>query len=165
MAQGLEVLQAALAGKRVRFLSHINGQWGTWKDLAGLQNWGIHRLFDHEWEIEDSTLTFTEAVAAMDAGQLVEHGECLFRKRAGAHVYEYKAYDDLGWAEAEFDFQDIHATDWRIVPQPTDERPTREDVAECIRDSWLINAPETEIQAALNVMEVRWPAMFREDGQ
>ncbi len=105
-------------------------------------------------------LTEDEAWEAMKQGHIVTNGVMESRlERDGddwRHFRRFVGESDESWTE-------LDRQRWRIVPQPTDERPTREDVAECIRDSWLINAPETEIQAALNVMEVRWPAMFREE--
>ena len=138
---------------------------------------------ESEQQIEKPTMTFTEAVAAMDARQTVEHGECLFRKRAGAHVYEYKAvyehkaYDDLGWAEAEFDFQDIHATDWRIVrEEPQDELPTQEEFAVWLASQDLygwatgewrndINIPRETANPFAQVIAKQWPAMFRKEDE
>ena len=127
---------------------------------------------ESEQQIDEPTMTFTEAVAAMDARQTVEHGECLFRKRAGAHVYEYKAYDDLGWAEAEFDFQDIHATDWRIVREDSkDERPTVPTQTEAIEYLWSWRFEDTAQDLfsgyvkSMKHLAAKWPAMFRKEDE
>lgn len=96
-----------------------------------------------------------EAWEAMKAGQIVTDGYREYRithEPDGSWTKWDRRVGDVEWA-------DNPKTDWRIV---RDEQPTRADVAECIRDSWLIGAPETEIQAALNLMEVRWPHLFRE---
>ena len=82
MAKGIAVLAAALAGKRVRLRGRSGGPPTGWIHWNGRQLvWSaedvpcggrINDLFSEEWEIEDSPLTFTEAMIAMDAGQIGE---------------------------------------------------------------------------------------------
>lgn len=185
MAQGLEVLQAALAGKRVRYRVD-DEEWRGWFSPDGvgyLSLWMFSPLLDASgraahitWDIEEPTLTFSEAVAAMDAGQTVERmldPDRHYRKRMAMEDgwYEGGRYcqEHEGWEFNDnvigggFDYEAIHATDWRIVtdgPQKStpDARPTALEVAiEVLRDIYG-RAPE---RTAARRLETRWPQAFR----
>lgn len=78
MAKGIAVLAAALAGKRVRLRGRSGGPPTGWIHWNGRQLvWSaedvpcggrINDLFSEEWEIDEPSLTFVEAVTAMEHG-------------------------------------------------------------------------------------------------
>lgn len=192
MARGIDVVQAVLAGQRVRI--HGTHWWHTWDASVGKfrredgEMWcpSSRQLLTYEWDIEELLMTFTEAVAAMDAGQIVTR-EPVGSGRRGRWFRRNGSMYEVGggpttepmWYEYGFAPDDIHATDWRVVPEtePTDirdERPTRTEAASYLftrkpqvigwqdRDTGNVTVcwPSwVEIVEAL----AKWkPAMFRE---
>lgn len=145
MAQGIEVVQATLAGKRVRLAAW--GPWYVWdadvgkfRDEAG-GYWGpsSRQLLTDTWEIEEPSMTFTEADAAMVKGHIVERpartDTVQYKWDRGTYWMRYRS-DDLSegwssWQESGFYADDIHATDWRIVaahPRPSARAQDVEDL-------------------------------------
>ena len=169
MTQGIEVLQAALSGKRVRRHDDGDGITGTWHywdgqrllHLSGVWcNCPLSEIFTTNWEVQEpSALTFTEAVAAMDAGQTVTKGDGATKYRWEDTDYWYRTDGDHEWfPDAVFGWEEVHATDWRIVRDvPTDERPTRSELAMAL---WRVHG--NAHRAADELIE-RWPAMVREE--
>lgn len=169
MAQGLEVLQAALAGKRVRFYKHE--AWSSWINAEELRWFEIYCLWHYDWEIEDPRMTFAEAVAAIEAGAIVERPNRFDTLRLTTQFrrqgtdYEARFRDDEGgwtaWHYEGFAYEDIHATDWRVVTaEPQDERPTAGQLEAYLTDQQplLTTIPEFIIG-----LRRRWPDWIRED--
>jgi len=131
MTQGIEVLQAALAGKQVR---PTYSAWRHWDpnchylvDFYGeVMQTTIRDLWELEWEIEpDAPMTFTDAVRAMDAGRIVQRDGELYRKHptkpdeyqwAVRYAGQFLAAEHWD-GEAVFDGGDFRATDWQIVEE------------------------------------------------
>lgn len=100
MARGLEVLKGALSGKRARCPILAEGIWLYWDaDIKGFRSVegtpravSFRDLFVYPWEIEpDAPLSFTEAVAAMDAGHVVQRpsgDNWLWRKDPEGSFYQ-----------------------------------------------------------------------------
>ena len=189
MAQGLEVLQAALDGKRVRLKNY--DRWYRYAPGGGCfvekdgKAWNppLLTVMLSEWDIEEPTLTFIEAVAAMDAGQTVEravdrcnNGEPdeLIQMRNCSHDADEEYYEirhqrygrwDPWVKRLGFPKADVHATDWRVVTgEPQDELPTAEEAIQVIQDA--IKHPmikDTEAAEVQFCLKQRWPAMFRKE--
>lgn len=189
MARGLEVLQAALDGKQVRYLIAdqivSNQRWSRWMDFDGLEDREIRKLFTREWEIRESMMTFTEAVAAMEAGHTVErpinieYAERIqLRDCADPLAYEIRHFWYGRWAawvkRAFFTKTDIHATDWHVVSatveETVDARPTKQEATDYLfkfdqpwrspEQRWYQNHAYTE---ALTLLADHWPALFRKE--
>ncbi len=176
MPPGIEVLEAAIAGKRVRCEVLDGNTWLRWdSDIQGFRSeqgtpwhFAVRDLFIYSWEIEgEPPMTFEQACDALDAGQLVERGEYRFRP----HPTKPKAYQRGYWgfttddpterwiygtpgsedAETWFTVEDFRATDWRIVaPEAKDDRLTLQEAGE-----WLATHG-TEIQMANEAMQLTW---------
>ena len=188
MAKGLAVLEAALAGKRIRCpeLKFTKGHWLWWHpgqeqfvDDEG-QGYGLSvwHLMREGWQIEEPTLTFMEAVVAMDAGQTVERitspelAHLQMRRRGD--VYETRTILADGrttkWGPILISSPAMLATDWRVVPTakatPEDERPTLRDAR-----AYLTGMAQAELEAAdtanfvaqwtLTVLAEWKPGLFR----
>ncbi|NMP23823.1 hypothetical protein [Sulfobacillus harzensis] len=187
MARGLEVLQAALNGKRVRMGPRYG--WLRWCPTChtlepSIEHGGhalpygvtVHELWHENWEIEEPTLTFTEAVAAMDAGQTVERITtpelAHLQMRRQGDEYETRTILADGrttaWGPILISSPAMLATDWRVVKEmPQDERPTAEELAQ-----WLRNAigegsgfypAVPPMLHGLEQAAQRWPGMFRKE--
>lgn len=138
-------------------------------------------------------LTFSEAVAAMDAGQMVTFGEGQVWFRRQDDWYEYRWVGDTEWYRASFNRPEIAATDWRVVSTDKEQggapdgRPTvaevvaflveenaQFNVAYCKQIQDFVGASgdvATFIQpdgnswmAMVTSLQKRWPAMFRAEG-
>lgn len=171
MAQGLAVLDAALAGKRVRFRRETFGAWSDWLDIDELKLRRIHFLWDRDWDIEELPMTLTEALVAMDAGQTAEHGEVeifpgapvLIQWRQREHVYEFRTLVMIrgsewsSWERGHFTKRDIDATDWHVVEDKPQERPTPREAMDCLMEQVRFN-----VHDLVYALQSRWPAMFRE---
>ena len=160
MPNGIAVLQAAFAGKRVGY-RRPDGVIAWYEPAEFLGNFVGLDVIRREWQIEEPTLTFTEAVAAMDAGQTVTKGDGSTQFRWEDTDYWYRTEGDQEWfPDAVFGWEEIHATDWRIVREaPTDERPTLQEAADC-----LAHTPKLLcVNDAVTALHHRWPAMFREE--
>ncbi len=189
MARGIEVLQAAADGKRIRTDN------GLWMDFGWLKsNWRIGALWDNEWVIEEPTMTFAEAVTALDAGQIVSRQERRYRKhptKGNAYQLGLKGWE-MGdapgtskwvWnpsgspdAEVYFSGEDLHATDWRVVTERENEThlPSQSEAI-----SMLINVPTLRDELGIPVSRVgsrsareiikglakEYPAMFRKEDE
>ena len=181
MPNGIEVLQAALSGKRVRQLIGPNrSEWLRWSgsgiigEDGGARSLAVRELWEGDWEIDEPTLTFTDAVAAMDAGQIVTKGDGATKYRWEGSDYWYCTDGDQEWfPDAVFGWEEIHATDWRIVRAESedDERPTRDEATKWLYqkgvradasqpDKIMIHAVA---EGAVYELSQRWPAMFREE--
>ena len=149
MPNGIAVLQAALSGKRVRHHEHGRAYCGEWIDWDRFRKFGFSSL-DWEWDLDEPTLTFAEAVAAMDAGQTVAMdggGGIEWQHRLKPETdpnaeREYECQRILsdgtrtGWhvQHEGFGFDDFHA-DWRIVREEAkDERPTIAEITAFLFD-------------------------------
>lgn len=187
MAQGIEVLQAALAGQLVRVKAHdpISQRWLRWCATCHTFEWdgvghsppyevmvGVHQLWQDEWEIQERTLTFAEAVAAMDAGQTVTKGDGTTQYRWEGSDYWYHTDGHHEWfPDAVFGWEEIHATDWRIVrEEPQAERPTVPTQAEAIEYLCSFHLEKvypdlfSDYAHSMLRLAIKWPAMFREEG-
>ena len=177
MAQGLEVLQAALSGKRVRCRPGPEASWRGWYrwygDHLGTEanindecRLTLREYWTWEWEIGASALMpFAEAVAAMRAGAVLTYraGDVWFRRKGDE--YEYRHRDDTEWLPAGFNAGEMDATDWRIVtePEPEDGRPTLREAVNYAYDT--LQSPSGDGSGkVLATLHRRWPAMFRTEG-
>lgn len=189
MAQGIEVLQAALAGKRVRPLGEVI--WRQWdadhNDLMteeGVRFREINPIFTLEWEIEpDPPMTFAEVVVAIDAGHTVEHRTLNRTKYGPRYLVQFRKSEDdyeeryqaqvgawSNWGIARFDAADLHATDWHIVEEgpaksSPDARPTQAEYL-----VWLtryVSAHRREftedLRREIQRAAAAFPEMFREE--
>ena len=194
MAKGLEVLQAALAGKRVRKAGE-SGWWHWDPNRYALVTdsrtpWAISgfiALWENDWEIEaDAPMTFFEADKAMLAGKVVQRSaegmgdRWLWRKDPSSEWYQCADPLEGGanWGGGSLEFDDIHATDWRIVEtaeakdakedRPT-ERPTVKEAtyvaAQVFFQTHSSRFAEIRriFEEGLIVMQVHWPTIFREE--
>lgn len=177
MARGLEVLQAALSGKRVRMGPRYG--WLRWCPTChtlepSIEHGGhalpygvtVHELWHENWEIEEPTLTFTEAVAAMDAGQTVTKGDGSTQFRWEDTDYWYRTDGDHEWfPDAVFGWEEVHATDWRIVTEESkDERPSLEEAERFVTEHLASSkARQFAMTRMLQRLAARWPAMFRKE--
>lgn len=179
MAKGLEVVQAVLAGQEVRH----GDRWYQWdpaigkfrmlyRQLGDAEYWcpSSRQLLTDEWEIGVPAMTFAEADAAMLAGKVVQRGATgmsdrwLWRKSPAADWYQCADPLEGGtnWGGGSLEFDDIHATDWRVVEDPAevkdandgrsvdDRRPTLQAAASFLKDNFAALAGEyndTEIKA------------------
>ena len=167
MPNGIAVLQAALDGKKVRHHEHGRAYCGEWIDWDRFRKFGFSSL-DWEWDLDEPTLTFTftEAVAAMDAGQTVTKGDGATKYRWEDTDYWYRTDGDHEWfPDAVFGWEEVHAIDWRIVREEAkDERPTAKEAVDHLTDG--IEADRLgRVTAAHAIYKLKvWkPAMFRED--
>ena len=173
MPNGIAVLQAALSGKRVRQLIGPNrSEWLRWSgsgiigEDGGARSLAVRELWEGDWEIDEPTLTFTDAVAAMDAGQIVTKGDGATKYRWEGSDYWYCTDGDQEWfPDAVFGWEEIHATDWRIAREvPEEERPTAKEAVDHLTDG--IEADRLgRVTAAHAIYKLKvWkPAMFREE--
>lgn len=180
MARGLEVLRAAIEdGRRVWLRGGDNTGWirwepSTWRWLdsdanEAVINWRV--FWSNDWEVEPAPsptegLTFAEAVAAMDRGEVVEHSYRRFRIRGEGYAMWCEHVDgNAGWEKYTFDYDDIHATDWKVVQTyaaPARDRPTFREFTDWM---WKWGGTWKALYAAMEVAQTRWPGMFRqEDG-
>ena len=173
MPNGIAVLQAALSGKRVRQLIGPNrSEWLRWSgsgiigEDGGARSLAVRELWEGDWEIDEPTLTFTDAVAAMDAGQIVTKGDGATKYRWEGSDYWYCTDGDQEWfPDAVFGWEEIHATDWRIVREEAEEeRPTAKEAVDHLTDG--VEADRLgRVTAAHAIYKLKtWkPAMFREE--
>lgn len=167
MAQGLEVLQSALAGKRVRWRGNRDRQWGEWRTAKQLANLSLWMLSEHlsdspevtkeiEWQIEeDLPLSEDEAWEALKRGAIVTNGthECRM-ERAGDNWR--KLSRPVGTTE----WEKSDPTRWRIV-QESNERPTREEAQAYIEDHSSIS--DYMANVAVTTLMQGYPGLFREE--
>lgn len=181
--RGVEVLQAAVEGKRIR-PADVRWQFPgeRWLTLDEKRRWfwdenhtpvgfSVNSLFTQDWDIEDPPMTFTEAWAAL------KHGDRVERPHPGG-VEQY-TLDILGglwmrlifagvegpWAEGAVGAEQIDAVDWRLVTEVLqDVRPTRAEFAQWASDH-LVDIPPLEgaEEPVVHEMMRRWPGMFREE--
>lgn len=131
MAQGMEVLQAAWAGKQVRHPHHGVGRWLRWDGHGftfvdtGIRFIGlcVTSLWQKGWEIEeDRPLTADEAWTAAMNGHVVSGGQWEYRVTHEADgsqkIWSREKGDPEWWA--------VPSVDWRIV----DETPTADALRE-----------------------------------
>jgi len=189
MARGLEVLAAALEGKRVRYFAE--DEWSCWyhwdapylamPEGGKLFDARIAELFRYNWQIEEPTMAFMEAIEAMDAGQVVErtlptgwgHLPTRYRWRRWSEGdgYEYACELTMGepfrdWIVTGFDPDAIHATDWRIVPdenESLDKRPSQAAVIKHLLYCDPLNLTSVDAIRIVEELAVAYPAMFREE--
>ena len=192
MARGLEVLAAAVAGKRIR---PADPEWkfpgDRWLILDEKRRWfwdenhtpvgfSVNSLFTQEWDIEEPVMTFAEADAAMLAGKIVERqfslpedgGIIQLLYSDGSYKRRFRGQSWEGWTawkETGLYSYDIHGTDWRIVDDPVEadkrgELPTFLQFTEFFsNDKWLPAATWKILYGDLEAVRSRWPAMFREE--
>ena len=175
MAKGLALVEAVLAGKRVK---HGEGGWLQWDPTIGRFRredgtaWysSSRQLLTDEWIIEaDRPLTFSDAHARMRQGAVVElpmdnGGVLQYRIRDGS--YEMREGDTEGawsaWDESMVGVDCVEATNWRVVSGAVaDGRPTFAEFQAWLakdraNNSWLI-------PNGIARMAQRWPAMFRKE--
>lgn len=197
MARGIEVLQAALAGKNLRYRDNF-GTWRGWFHLdpqIGILrspdhlwwNEGMNSFWEFEWEVEEPSMTFLEAVAAMDAGQIVERDGRQYRLNPDTEYYEARSVvlkdswrPDLVWTQ-----EDVHAADWHVV-SPLSEKesaqvmyPTVQEAVEFVLHTasydgppflWHCSACQMSMtgnrqgwQRVMQWLQGEWPAMFRKE--
>lgn len=187
MAHGFDVLRAAIEeGRYVRLPGGGDDDWirwdpheRRWENTDGneaILNWRV--FWNWGWEIAPApsrrSLTFPEAVAAMDRAEIVTRAGQRFRIGGNGYVMWCEHPDGpedgtAGWEDVAFDYDDIHATDWQIVrdvaregaapdEHPTvatsDERPT---VAEA--QAYL----NRHMSHQLVLLTTRWPTLFRQE--
>lgn len=192
MANGLKVIQAAMAGHEVQSSApYFNGailHWDPTKsklvDRDGHANHvTLDMLFAYPWEILDSTwpieepiLTFGEADLGMVNGRIAECRP----KTADGDVVQYRVVNGTyemrfhgpeegwsSWKETMIGFDDIHRATWRLMPDEIpDERPTIAEITEFLFG--LFTVPSTlskpvAVDMLLEQVYKRWPAMFREE--
>ncbi len=209
MAKGLEVVQAVLAGQEVRH----GDRWYQWdpaigkfrmlyRQLGDAEYWcpSSRQLLTDEWEIGVPAMTFAEADAAMLAGKVVQRGATgmsdrwLWRKSPAGDWYQCADSLEGGanWGGGGLDFDDIHATDWRIVESPPavkeDPRLTPQEATGLLKRNFLgeeassVGAyrPDSDTRSLLRLLaheanaiwlaewvvallHIQCPAMFREE--
>lgn len=183
MARGRDVLDAVLAGKRVRCRDL---GWDDWLQLdrdTGLfvrdegdpSSFIFSAFFHAGWEIEsDPPMTFSEAVAAMDRGAVVqrEHGDrWMWRKHPEDEFFECAAPErEIDWGGGSLDYDDVHATDWRIVPESSNgDEATRPTVAEtegflyALYHDPVVRVSHLTPHELVQRLSVWRPAMFRKE--
>ena len=185
MARGFQVLEAAIEDGRLircegrdsdRSWMHWQGKHFVWEDgTPAFVN--LNRVWEDNWEIGPPVLTtgltFEQARVAMDRCDVVARGARRFRIGGNGYVMWCEhangnpALED--WNDVAFDYDDIHADDWRIVSDVP-----REGSASAER-STVITPDErptvAEAQAYLNrqmshqlvELTTRWPALFRKE--
>ena len=145
MARGLEVLTAAVAGKRIR---PADPDWkfpgDRWLILDEKRRWfwdenhtpvgfSVNSLFTQEWDIEEPTMTFAEADVLMSEGKIVERQiplpehEGILQLLYSDGSYK-RRFRSLSWEESEWTAwketglygYDIHAINWRVVNDPAE---------------------------------------------
>ncbi len=202
MARGVEVLQAAVEGKRIR---PADARWTfpgeRWLMLDSKQRWfwdenhtpvgfSVNSVFTQGWEVEEPPMTFAQAVAAMDAGQIVSRQERRYRK----HPTKSNAYQlglegwEMGdapgttkwvWspsgspdAEVYFSGEDLHATDWRIVREPEKETrlPSQSEAISTLTSSPILSNGYGSIglrpaRDIIKGLAKEYPAMFRKEDE
>lgn len=177
--RGIEVLQAALAGKRVRRKGssvwwHVKPHTVEMVAEGGAASGPLHMIDfadGAEWEVEEPSMTFLEAIAAMDAGQIVERDGRQYRLNPDTEYYEARSIvlkdqwrPDLVWAQ-----EDVHAADWHIVRDiPTQEEAVLPSRSECARavefELYTYTPPSGALgDYVVQHLQTRWPAMFREE--
>ena len=171
MARGIEVLQAALSGKRVRQLIGPNrSEWLRWSgsgivgEDGGARSLAVRELWEGDWEIDEPTLTFAEAVAAMDAGQTVERGVFWIRRQGSAEKYEYSSDQGISWHDCDaWDFGDFHATDWRIVREALVQGVNVPDLTMFIREKSEWRLPPSVAEEMAEALLQRWVQSAKDD--
>ncbi len=138
MAKGLEVVQAVLEGQEVRH----GDRWYQWdpavgkfrmldRQLGDAEHWcpSSRQLLTDEWEIRGPGMTFAEADAVMVAGSIVELPQARgrgiqYRIRKGSYEMREREGDGSlsAWEESMMGLDCIHATDWRVVEDPAEEK-------------------------------------------
>ena len=199
--RAIEVLHALSEGKRVRYWVDCVGT-GFWSEWAPLETVvaTVNELVTGRWETEgEAGMTFMEALAAMDAGETVERsddnastgGQVQRKHESGParYWYRYRERNRDGtwerwskWIAAGFTSEDVHASDWRIVPAETiraDDRPSPRELAKALEGVavWVRQLPHTSSESAATISRVeseviahriaeRWPSLLRkEDAQ
>lgn len=183
--KGFPVLRAALEeGRRVRVTGHtLPMSWyhfeggGLVLEDGGIGHFYLNDFFRYDWAIEGETpMTFIEAVAAMDRGEVVERPEATestgvvrWRLRPGTLYYEIQDYTGAWDVASEgFNYDDVHATGWRIVPADAlkNPRPTLAEAKEALRflhypSAFGTKVPYELIENALDGLDEHWPHLFR----
>ena len=182
--KGFPVLRAALEeGRRVRVVTNTDFESSPWYHFedgglvtedGGIVVFYLHDLFRYDWEIEGETpMTFIEAVAAMDRGEVVERPEATestgvvrWRLRPGTLYYEIQDYTGAWDVASEgFNYEDVHAMNWRIV-QAAALKSTRPTLAEAQEYLGAYNGHDSRWSADQMVEDLRrlrehWPHLFR----
>lgn len=189
MARGIEVLQAAMRGKKIRAIDmEFPGDgwltWGSryhqfWDERHKVVDLLIGTLWREDWEIEregSQCMTFADAMAAMDAGKIVERktatgGTIRYRRvmKQTTLQYQQTALPWRGWHPMVVDADVMSATDWTIVGEsavtPEDGRPTFLEFTELFRnDDALPPDAWKALYAALERVRSLWPEMFQDEG-
>ena len=190
--RGLEVLQAALAGKRVRFrylaAASAWSPWLWWNTkkfyMEGMGDLGdiLYHLFAplYEWEIEELSLTFAEVDAAMVDGGVVERSAADARGDVVQYKFEHGVFwmryrsPVIGegwssWKETGLYADDIHATNWVVVGDEDEGESARMPTPTEAVDYLNRRATDASSHAGryagwtVEMLMEQWPAMFSGD--
>ena len=163
MAQGIEVLQAAFAGKRLGY-RRPDGVIAWYEPAEFLGNFVGLDVIRKEWQIAEPTLTFTDAVAAMDAGQIVTKGDGATKYRWEGSDYWYCTDGDQEWfPDAVFGWEEIHATDWRIVREALVQGVNVPDLTMFIREKSEWRLPPSVAEEMAEALLQRWVLSAKDD--
>ena len=132
MASGITVVKALMEdGKRIRERER-NGEWGPWKSYVEVWTFPLRSFFNREWEIEGAQgMNGIEAIQAMQDGKTVERPfvengkmEGIYQLEEGTPAWTYwvrivrTGKEPSPWnARMGLDYEEIHATNWRLVSE------------------------------------------------
>lgn len=161
MAQGLEVLLAALEGYEIQivtegaFLKDFPLHWDRGLGTLVLRknrpvSVEIQQLFRENWEIltpwegEQDPVLLAEAIAAINRGEIIErsivgglYSAVQIQKHPTLDAYMARWNGGKGWTDwaivSGLTYNDLHCNAWRPVAPTLDVRPTKDEMVEALK--------------------------------